>query len=163
MPTKRKFRLRKRQLGGVKLTPAVRTILSTGIDFFGDLDDLMPFDRWGLHKSRELHESPAAMKFLREQWRLHKFAVLEWHIAREPGTRPWAFFEFGDAPAPRPFVRPSSGTCEDSVRYHNERKIADIKFLIEHGLLSKAEEKAIVAEARDEATLRCGAPPREVI
>ena len=74
--------------------------------------------------------------FLREQWQQHRDAVMEYHVAKFPGTRPWAFWAF-DHPGERP---PGVGSSSQ------EGKLRELQFLIRHSLLSTEEEKAIRAE-----------------
>jgi hypothetical protein len=102
-----------------KLAPEVRQVLSSGIDYFGDLDRLEPIprDRYGRIERSMRGDDPTPgrdgrIDFLCAEWALHKDEVMKWHVDKwRDGSRPWAWWAFGDAPEPRHDCAPSASNA----------------------------------------------------
>lgn len=111
------------------LTPGMCFVLETGSDLVGEFLHLI------------LSEAQLERK-LEELWRVHHREVLAHWIKKFPGTRPHLWWKYSTpCGAGRPVVRPANGTIEDQVRFHQERQVADLRFLIFHKLLTRAEER----------------------
>jgi hypothetical protein len=173
MPTNRRRRPQPQREpgGGSRLSPAIREILSEGMDFFGDLSYLEPIpkDRWGkIQRNLWVHikgyfrpceyDPPswtpdARLDFLRGEWKKHKTEVLKWHIERwRDGSRPWGWWCF-DAVNEIGETYPADGEDGDE-----RRKLRAAAVLIRHGLLSREEEFLIKARDAQVAALMTGEP-----
>lgn len=162
MPTNRRQRRKVPRQGRV-LTPEIRQILSTGIDFSSDLDrfEPIPRDRYG-HIVRNFRGDDATpgsdgrIDFLRAQWAKHKDEVMKWHIDKwRDGSRPWAWWVF-DSPEPYPLFLPCGGRYEDHAAAQEKQRIEAVAILVRHNLLTPAEEAKIRQQNTDDAAMWTG-------
>jgi hypothetical protein len=171
MPTNRQHR-RQPQREGCRLTPAVREILSGGIDFFEELSHFEPIprDHWGKIQGnlwgyagkflRSEYDPPEGLPdgrldFLRDEWAKHKAEVLKWHIDRwRDGSRPWAWWMW-ESPEPCPR---HEATDVGDVRW----KTQALAILVRHGLLSREEQKMIHEQDAAAAALRAPGPDEDL-
>lgn len=120
----------------VALTPGLRFVLEIGADMLGEFREL------------DLTEAQLEKK-LEELWRVHHREVLAQWIKKNPGTRPALWWRYSTPTgAGRPIVRPANGSPEDARRFHEERTVADLRFLISHKLLTRGEEREILAQEK---------------
>ena len=123
-----------------ELTGGIRVMLEVGADLVGELSHLPDEDAI----EAEIHRL----------WKLHCREVTKHFIEKFPGTRPELWWRHNTpGGAGRPIVRPSNGTTEDTIRFQEERRVADLRFLLQHKLLTKKEQALIVAEDRQRAEL----------
>lgn len=175
MPTNRRHKTREKLISS-RLTPEVRLILSSGMDFFDELSRMRPvqLDRWGKIQRNlwvfveACHEPgpydppswllDARLDFLRSEWAKHKTEVLRWHIDRfRDGSRPFGWWAFGDAPEKYPPFAPASGRSEDHFAAREKQRLQAIAVLVRHNLLSE-EEQHLIRAADAAAALRAPTP-----
>jgi hypothetical protein len=125
---------RRNKRDGLTLTSGQCAVFQLGADMLSEYPDL---DEEGVEKMVE------------RLWSTHEKQILANWIQTFPGTRPPTFWRIGLGNLPgRPFVRESDGTVEDGRRFTEERRVEDLAFLIRHKLLTREEEKSILAEKK---------------
>jgi hypothetical protein len=132
MPRKR----RRLKLRHVRFTDGKRLHLLNGSDMFGD--------GYG-YKSPDL-------ELMRADWVTHRNELIDEQMAKQPGTRPWAYWEF-EKLAERPrlvFVPKKMGRL---LELKDGRIETQFDYLKRHGLLTP-EEKTVLGSSGNANTAR---------
>jgi hypothetical protein len=114
-------------------------------------------------------DTPEGHRQMKADWRRHKRSIMREHISREPGSRPWAWWEFDSAPyGQRRLLEGRYSPLSDKIWFGQPcwYNIGDPppvweteeEFLDRHGLLGDQEKTALsIAHWRkDEQELKKG-------